>query len=343
MGAFEQHLNEIAAELYGLPVHQDFTIVKNFVMDLVRENRLLSETCHVASKDFGSKALGIQRPGSDFDVMIVLEFPYYEDIFVRPDQHRPGMVHLDFYGLPCNSYTEDNLLDHRWYLKREEVQSWMQGILTNVHGRSVRGQNYQYYELRYRRGTNCHTITAESNDYVFSIDFVPAIKIHFDESDWEAIPKWAPGPKRSNPCTFMVSDVEEEIDRFKLGGENIRDAVVLLKALCEAKNLPKIRNYHLVSTALTLMDNEEVEDCSLQYVFLTLLYDLIDALKTNDLCSYFYDELDLLTNFNSEQLSEYANILNSAYSTLKTYPYQYKLSYERCSWHFLGDDDEDED
>ncbi|XP_050743054.1 uncharacterized protein LOC108022802 isoform X2 [Drosophila biarmipes] len=218
----------------------------------------------------GSRALGIQNLNSDYDVMVLLEFPSYKDIVVRPDQHRPGMVHLDFKNMPFNSFTEDTLLDNRWYLKREEVQTLMQCILMNAHGRTLTGRYNDYYTLRYRRKTNCHTITAKSKGRVFSIDFVPAIKIHFDGFDWEGVPKFSPGPKRSNGCTFMISATRSEKQFFKEVGKNIQDAVLLLKALCEAKDLPKIRNYHLVSLAIKLAHSEDFEDSSLENVFLDL-------------------------------------------------------------------------
>ncbi|XP_017125003.1 uncharacterized protein LOC108144543 [Drosophila elegans] len=340
---FEQHLMEIANELKAPSDDADFAIVRDFIMDIISDNQTLTSTCRVEMLDFGSRALGINKNDSDYDVMVVLEFPYFEDIFVRPDQHRPGMVHLDFKDLPSNYFTQDTLLDNRWYLKRDELQTWMQCILTNVIGRRVRGACWDYYELRYHRKPTCHTIIAESNNRVFSIDFVPAIKIYFDDSDWLAIPKWAPGPKRSNGCTFMVSDIEQEIYWFKQGGMVIQDAVALLKALCEAKDLPKIRNYHLVSTAISLIKSDDFDGTSLESTFLDLLYDLIDALEDNDLPYFCYDELNLLSNFKPNQVIEYANVLNSVYKTLQSYPHQDNLSYERCSWHFFGDDDDDYD
>ncbi|XP_016979493.1 uncharacterized protein LOC108044848 [Drosophila rhopaloa] len=340
---FEQHLLEISAELYAPSDNSDFAVVRDFIIDIVKDNKLLTSTCKVEPLEFGSRALGIHKYESDYDVMLVLEFPYFEDIFVRTDQHRPGMVHLDFKDLPFNTLTADALLDNRCYLKREGVQTWMQGILMNVVGRQVRGKSWEYYRLRYHRGPNCHTIIAESETRVFSIDFVPAIKIHFDDSDWQAIPKWAAGPKRSDGNTFLVSAIEDEIYRFELGGSVIRNAVVLLKALCEAKNLPKIRNYHLVSTAIRLIERDDFDDSSLEYVFLDLLYDLIDALEDNDLSYISYGDLNLLTNFKPHQVLEYVSVLDSVYSTLKTYPYQYNLSYERCSWHFFGNDEDDYD
>ncbi|XP_016994620.2 cyclic GMP-AMP synthase-like receptor 1 isoform X1 [Drosophila takahashii] len=341
---FEQHLEEIVSDLYGTSNHYDFAVVRDFIMnEIVMDNDLLNSTCQVETLHFGSRPLGIHCPGSDYDVMMVLEFPSYEDIIVRPDQHRPGMVHLDFKDASFNSFTEDTLLDNRWYLKRDEVQTWIKGILMNAHGRTVYGRYNDLYELRYKRRQTSHTITAESENCTFSIDFVPAIKIHFDGYDWQAVPKYAPGPKRSHGCTFMVSDIRSEIYHITNGGENIQDAIVLLKALCEAKGLPKIRNYHLVSTAINyILSDDFDDDSSLEYVFLDLLYNLADAFNDHDLPYAIYGDLDLLSNFTPEKVIEYADVLNSTYRTLKTYPGQYNLSYERCSWHFYGDDDDEE-
>nr|XP_016929474.1 uncharacterized protein LOC108009543 isoform X2 [Drosophila suzukii]XP_036668887.1 uncharacterized protein LOC108009543 isoform X2 [Drosophila suzukii] len=339
---FEQHLEQIVADLYGYTNHCDFAVVRDFILDkIVKQNNLLTTTCNVESVNFGSRALGIQNYDSDYDVLILLEFPSYEDIIVRPDQHRPGMVHLDFKNMSFNSFTEDTLLDNRWYLKREEVQTLMQCILMNAHGRTLTGRHYDNYTLRYHRKPNCHTITAESKRHVFSIDFVPAIRIHFDGCDWEGVPKFSPGPKRSNGCTFMMSAIKSEIHFFNKSGQNIKDALLLLRALCQAKDLPKIRNYHLVSLALNLVASEDFEDYSLEDIFLDLLYDLVDAIQSNELSYFCYSDSNLLANLTPQNLVDYKNVLDSAYLTLKTYPGQYKLSYERCSWHFFGDDSDD--
>lgn len=66
-----------------------------------------------------------------------------------------------------------------------------------------------------------------------------------------------------------------------------------------------------------------------------LLGKLIDALADNSLPYLGYMDRNLLSNFKPHQIDEYIDVLNSAYSTLKTYPYQYKLSFDRCSEHFL--------
>jgi len=74
---------------------------------------------------------------------------------------------------------------------------------------------------------------------------------------------------------------------------------------------------------------------------LQLLYDLVDAIQSNELSYFCYSDSNLLANLTPQNLVDYKNVLDSAYLTLKTYPGQYKLSYERCSWHFFGDDSDD--
>ncbi|XP_039480522.1 uncharacterized protein LOC120444711 [Drosophila santomea] len=329
---FEKYLEYMADKLYDTSNDDDFKSVRDYILRrIVMANDLLTSTFEVEYLDFGSRALQIPNSDSDYDVMVVLKFPYFKDIFVRTDQHRPGMYHLDLKDVPYNSFTADNLLDNRCYLSRDKVQTLMQCILMNAHDRTVRS-----YRLRYRRGQNCHTIIAESSKRTFCIDFVPAIKIHFDGFDCHAVPKEAPGPKRSNGCTFMRIHPANEMFYFKTGGKKIRDAVMLLKAMCEAKNLPKIRKYHLVSLANALIEEDNFEDSSLEYVFLDLLCDLADAFDNGHL-PYFLSDLNLLTNFNPNQLLSYSDALDSAYSTLKTYPGQDNLSFARCSWHFFDD------
>ncbi|EDV56470.1 uncharacterized protein Dere_GG22654 [Drosophila erecta] len=324
----------MADGFYSTSNDSDFKLVRDFILrKIVKSNDLLTSTFKVESFDFGSRALEIHNSDSDYDVMIVLEFPYFKDILVRPDQHRPGMYHFDLKDVPYNSFTADNLLDDRCYLLRDSVQTLMQCVLMNAHNHDCK-----FYRLRYRRKYKRHTIIAESSGRRFSINFVPAIKIHYEKYEWQAIPMEAPGPKRSNGCTFMMIDAKCEISLFKVGGKKIRDAVILLKAMCEAKNLPKIKNYHLVTLANELIDREDLEDLSLEFIFLDLLYDLVDAFENRDLPYNLLEDLNLLTNFNPSQLLVYRDELDSAYSTLRTYPGQESLSYGRCSWHFFGDD-----
>ncbi|KAH8233759.1 hypothetical protein KR026_012093, partial [Drosophila bipectinata] len=284
----------------------------------------------------GSTAHGIRMYDNDeYDVMLELEFPYYENICVRPDLHRPGMVHLDFKDLPYNDFTEDLLLDHRCYLLREKVQTWMQSILIDVSGRTVTGKGYSSFYLRYKPGYNCHTIWAESDSHTFSIDFMPAIKVIFDDMDCQVVPMAAEGPKRSHGCTFMVSDVREEIRLFEEGGMLVQKAVMLLRALCETKGLPKIHNYHLVTCAINVIARDDFADLNLETVFINILGHLVDALEEHSLPYLGYMDRNLLSNFKPQQFNEYIDILDSAFTTLKTYPHQYNLSYERCSSHFL--------
>ncbi|KPU75732.1 uncharacterized protein Dana_GF27958 [Drosophila ananassae] len=334
---YEEHLEVIVSHLNTPPTdHGDFYRVRNFVINLVRDNRLVKSTCKVNSICFGSSVHGIRMYNNDeYDVMIELEFPFWSGIFARPDQYRPGMVHLDFKDLPFNQFTQDMLLDHRGYLLRSNVQTWMQSILLDVSGRQVWGEGRNLYYLRYKPGQCCHTIIAQSDSRTFSIDFVPAIKVMYDGADLQVVPKYAEGPKRSHNCTFMVTDILEEVRLFENGGELVQEAVMLLMALCETKGLPKIRKYHLVTCAILVMEYDDFYNFTLADVFINLLGKLIDALADNSLPYLGYMDRNLLSNFKPHQIDEYIDVLNSAYSTLKTYPYQYKLSFDRCSEHFL--------
>ncbi|KAH8254768.1 hypothetical protein KR032_012062, partial [Drosophila birchii] len=307
----------------------------------------------------GSTAHGIRMDDDkEYEMMIELEFPNYDQILVQPDQHRPGMVQLCFNQLDSHNFVKDTLLDHRGYMKHEEIRIWMDSILSEIDDRPIWDSNRRFvYRLHYEYRGNCHTIMATSVDNQFSINFVPAIKVRFEGVDLQVVPKSVPGPKRSSKCTFMVSNINGEVMSFKKGGAMIKKAVMLLKALCESYGLPKIRSYHLVSLALWSMECKDIKEYKLEDIFhdvstqqtfscnfmsniivflfsLQLLYDLCDALADQSLPYFLYEDLNLLSNFKPHQLAEYEKILNGAYTTLKTYPHQQTLSFERCSWHF---------
>jgi len=51
---FEQHLEQIVADLYGYTNHCDFAVVRDFILDkIVKQNNLLTTTCKVESINFG--------------------------------------------------------------------------------------------------------------------------------------------------------------------------------------------------------------------------------------------------------------------------------------------------
>ncbi|KAH8280463.1 hypothetical protein KR018_007761, partial [Drosophila ironensis] len=282
----------------------------------------------------GSTGHGIHMYENDkYYVMLELEFPFYEEILVRPDQHRPGMVHLDFENCSFNSFTSDTLLDYRCYLHRGNLHTWIQGILTEICSQEVRGE-YEWFNLRYKRTQDCHNIYAESPSRTFSISIKPSITIVFEDSVWHAVPGYMPGPKRSNNFTFMMIDLHEELERFGNGSNLIKDAVILVKALCESKALCKITYDHLISTAIQVVEEDMFEQYTLQNAFIAVLATLIDDMENNQLTYFCNPDLNLLSHFQPQVLKDYINKLDSAYNTLKTYPYQYNLSYERCSEHF---------
>ncbi|XP_022233102.2 uncharacterized protein LOC111081361 isoform X1 [Drosophila obscura] len=336
---FEKQLQEIADELrnpFNGQNDVDFRNILDFMVKMWRDDQKLKETCTINSIVFGSGGHGIRLCSDNkYDVMMEIQFPSYEKINVRKDQDRPGICHLNFQNVPCSKFVLDNLLTDASELKREDVHAWMEAILDKAHGATVRGRR-EIYMLRYKRRNNCHTIHAIASAREFFIDFAPAVKIISNGSRCQALPKAAPGPKRSKATTFLMIAAEYELSLLEKTGKAAKDAILLMQALCIAKDLPKIRNYHLVTTVILLHHSKEINpESTLTTVFLALLLDLWDGMDDEYICYFCYEDLSLISNFTKAELTEYATVLKSAMRTLSTYSHRKKLAAGSCRSYFF--------
>ncbi|SPP73860.1 uncharacterized protein LOC117578507 [Drosophila guanche] len=336
---FEKQLQEIADELrnpFNGQTDVDFKNILDFVSKMWEDDETLKDTCLIKPIVFGCGGHGIRLHNDNkYDVMMEMKFRYYDAITVKKDQDRPGIYHLNFQDLPCNKYMTDKMLSDGSDLKREDVHAWAQAILENAHGSTVRGRR-EIYLLRYKRRNNSHTIHAVSSTREFYIDFAPAVKLVVDESSAQALPKAWPGPKRSKATTFMLIAADFELSVLNQVGKATKDALLLMQALCIVKNLPKIRNYHHVTLALLLHDWKKIDpQSSLATVFLSLLLNLWDGIRKEDLCYFCDADLSLISNFSKTELAEYATVLKSSMETLTSISLRKKLDEGSCRRFFF--------
>ncbi|KAL7735638.1 hypothetical protein ACLKA6_002526 [Drosophila palustris] len=345
MSNFEYYLQEIASDVScpNDPINNsDFVAVKDYVLEIMRlEDSYFDDICQNDIL-FGSAAHNIRIFNDDeFDVLMELQFPAHTHIKQVECKDRPGFMYLDF-SKACS----DNMVayivanNNQDYLNQSCLKSWLDNVFKDAlsnYGKVI-NTGYETYTLRYLWRGITYTIYAKSPSRSFSIDFVPAVKIVRPNSNtWHAIPKQKAGSGNTANFTFMLSDSQAELQHVKRCGRTMRDALRLLQALRNSKDLPKLRCYHMVSVAIWMarqMGHSNVAVLSVSDVFLMLLSDLCDAFIDGHL-SYVWDSrMNLLSHLTPAEMSRYTSDLCSAYNTLKSYPHQPNLSFGRCQWHF---------
>ncbi|XP_060652052.1 cyclic GMP-AMP synthase-like receptor [Drosophila nasuta] len=346
MSNFEYYLQDIAADISSpndADNFDDFMEVKNYVLQKMRkEDSYFDEICQNDIL-FGSAAHNIRLHNDDeYDVLMELRFPAHKRIIQVENKNRPGFVFLDFSEASYDDKVTYELANNqKSYLNRSLLKKWLHNIFTAAMSNyyNVVYSGFEQYELSYSWRGITYTIYAESESRSFSIDFVPAVKIERPNSKtWYAIPKEKSGPGNTANFTYMISNSQAELQHVKNCGCAMQDALRLMQALRSSRGLQKLRCYHMVTVAIWMarrLGHKTVQNMSVTQAFLSLLSDLCDAFIERHL-SYVWDSgMNLLSNFNSGELSHYANELCSAFNTLKSYPYQSTLSYRRCQQHFI--------
>lgn len=345
MSNFEYYLQEIASDIScpNDPINNsDFVAVKDFVLDIMRmENPYFKKICQNDIL-FGSTAHNIRLYNDDeFDVLMELRFPAHNRIRQLGSKERPGCVFLDFSNACLDSMVAYHLADNEDnYLNQSTLKSWLNNIFKNAFRNygNVIHTGYDRYNLRYLWRGITYTIYAKSQTRSFSIDFVPAVKIvRPDSNTWHAVPKQKASFGIATQYTFMLSDSQAELHHVNRCGETLREALCLLQALCNSKQLHKLRCYHMVTVAIWMAwreGHDSFPNMPVSHVFLMLLDDLTDAFIDGHLPYLWDTSLNLLSNFSSADISQYKKDLISAFNTLTSYQHQPNLSFGRCQAHF---------
>ncbi|XP_064543787.1 uncharacterized protein LOC135432185 [Drosophila montana] len=327
---FNCHLENIAKELASPKLWyetQDFKSVKDYVVNNLCMCSKSFDDLFSRTIPFGIPAHHTRLHNSDdrYDVMLELSLPSYRKIssFVNNDNY----VCLDVSDVPYDL----PMADEKGLVNRHLLKNWLDDIFLKTFARyknRFRGIKGGYYKLTYVLHDISHVVFAQSKSRVSKIVFVPSILLVHEGFSYSALTKLTYSMAKYSflPCT---PDVETSRCQVNV----VRNALIILQALCEAKGLTEIRYYHLMNLALNL--HEYAISTTLDDAFLLLLYGLCDAVKRQHLSHYIVRKLNLLSNIRCEKLSEYAIILDRAYSTLSSYEDQGMLSYKRCESHFL--------
>lgn len=190
------------------------------------------------------------------DVLMELRFPAYNLIKQVEDINRPGYIFLDFSEACCDTMIANRLANNKGRLLcQSKLRSWIDSIFTNAlrnYGNVVSGV-HEDYTLKYVWRGPAYTIQAVSHVRNFFIDFVPAVKILCQTAGtWHAIPKFTNIGGPMHHFTFLISNVEAELQHVARCGRKLRDVLRLLQAFRTSKNLPKLRCTHFVNLAIWL-------------------------------------------------------------------------------------------
>ncbi|XP_034480009.1 uncharacterized protein LOC117785860 [Drosophila innubila] len=347
MSNFEYYLQDIASDICcpNDPVdNSDFVDVKDYVLDIMRMED--SYFRYICQNDilFGSAAHNVRLYNDDeFDVLMELRFPAHNRIKQVDLKDRPGFMYLDFSNACFDTMVTNTLTSKvQKLMSQSSLKSWLDSTFRAAlknYG-NIFDTGYERYTLRYIWRGITYTIYAKSPSRSFSIDFVPAVKIvrnSHNANTWHAIPKQRAGPGNTPNFTFMLSNSQGELQHVSRCGQTMRDALRLLQALRNSKDLPKLRCYHMVTVAIWMarrIGHSTISNMFVSDAFLMLLSDLCDAFIDGHLSHVWDSRMNLLGDLKPAEMSRYTDVLCSAYNTLKSYPHQSSLSFERCQGHF---------
>ncbi|KAH8355045.1 hypothetical protein KR093_004430, partial [Drosophila rubida] len=275
----------------------------------------------------GSAAHNIRLYNNDeFDVLLELRsFPNHKRINQVRNRSRPGYVFLDLSGVCTEDAVGLELVNNpKGYLDRSCLMKWM---------------HHLFHAIMNKYGI-CFTIHAKSLSRHFSIDFMPAVKIERAKSStWYAIPKVKSGPGNMANFTFLISDVQSELELINRCGFSMKTALRLLQVLHTSKNLKKLSCYHMITVAIWLHRNlghHTVNPMSITDALFVLLTDLCDAFKKKHLGYVWNAKLNILDNFTPTEMSHYASELSGVYKTLKVYHRnESTLNFSRYSYSYI--------
>lgn len=245
----------------------------------------------------GSYSNGVRiRSPSEFDVYLVLKFPYPIDVL--RDKSRPGFVHLHMSKAKeeawsyCNTPLYNvlkNIVDYNnGLLRRTNFKNWMFDVIeTAVERCRVRFRNngYDVSSERHAVAYNVYVRDLNNPDIKISIDMVPAIE--FGPCNWIQIrsygvvkpshfcnfmavaKKASYKPKNTFAHTFMMVNSRSERD-ILLNRQHLKPALRLLKSLRDKYEMNRLKSFFITNVFLWQVEIQPLDfwEKPLGYVFL---------------------------------------------------------------------------
>uniref|UniRef100_A0A0A1WFQ8 Protein MB21D1 n=1 Tax=Zeugodacus cucurbitae TaxID=28588 RepID=A0A0A1WFQ8_ZEUCU len=364
---YEQYLQFIAQKITVRDEDRavyvkDFDIIRDHILNGMCKVDPVFKNLYRGPSLFGSYSNNVRiKYPSEFDVIFKLSVSSF--INVEEDEDRPGFVNLDFEDVmdelyECNGYTDVynrlyELVDRdNGYLRRSNLQYWLRDVMQDClekYGDRVRGNWGDIYTLMYSKRGLAHTIYAKCDQRVISIDFVPGLcfgtadwidvrhcrKFKNKCEQWYAVPKPTTGPKESRRYAFMVCNPKVEHDLL-LGNQNLKVVFRLLKSLRNAYGMRRLKSYFITTAFLWEIElqNKNFWHNPLHIILEHMLETLARHFGDGCLLFFWNRDLNLLEYLHDDEIEDYADKLQRAYTTLRQYKTEPNLSYKRCKTHF---------
>ncbi|KAH8232809.1 hypothetical protein KR026_000533 [Drosophila bipectinata] len=250
---YTQHYDALRKELYS-------QWRSNKVLDKILKGHTLGGT-------YGDN-LKVAMP-NEFDLVIHLVFPENDKIIVKADPRKPGNVTLDMTKVMEIIGKQDQnkpvfeqlqkMVNRNQLLCEDKLQSWLQGVMTttlNKMDKQIKVGSV-VSPLSYKKSGPAHTIDVKGR-YVYSVDFVPAIRLkaaqcvlgpeqkrHFGTTPhWDAIPK-PMKPAQPENISFRASYYEAEKGLLQ-DKHNLKNSIRLMKRLRDTKNnMANLKSYYI--------------------------------------------------------------------------------------------------
>ncbi|KAI9579463.1 uncharacterized protein LOC119639706 [Glossina fuscipes] len=358
---FENHLRKID-ELITIEDkdRKPYTNIYNKIRDT-----LLNGMCKVDSP-FRQMYKGYRLCGSymhnvrlkkpnEFDVIFILSIPNGDKLAILKDKNRPGFVKLGLGDIFPQLTVEMKLILNELVtgserlLVRTALQTWLCRTIRNVlKGIENRIQtDGRYLQLTYLKTGVAHTIYArdvKNPHFSISIDFIPAITIKKvfkfgNESDIHslyAVPKPFKGKYingSGNSFQLVNPDMEHKL---LMGKQHLKVVYRLLKSLRDRHRLDRLKSVFFTSMFLW-----EIEKRSQNFwhkpigeVFLEMLKVLKERFQTRNFPYFWSPEHNLVDILTDDEMTDYAEILNTIFCTFQAYPNQQSLTFDMCARHF---------
>ncbi|KAH8363710.1 hypothetical protein KR200_006886 [Drosophila serrata] len=280
----------------------------------------------------------------EFDLVIHLQFPENDKIIVTADRYRPGNVILDMTKVMQILWNQEQnktvfqllqkIVNNKQQLLEDKLQSLLQGLMTQAlikMGNQIE-VNGVVSPLKYRRCGPAHTIEVKGR-YVYSVDFVPAIKLapaqnvlgpeqrrHFGQTvSWDAIPKPIKPPQPEN-VSFRASYYEAE-KKLIYGKNNLKNGIRLLKQYRNTKNnMSNLKSYFIKTLFLWEVIRQDASywQKPVSELLIEMLTKLADVLslssaKGKGKLPFFWDpNLDMIADLDNNQRKNLFNCVIGA-------------------------------